>query len=360
MAWLPRRPLLPLDLVASPTAPPAITGFVLDAPTKRAGTLFRPLPNLPLSQVGLFCQQSVGVPPTCEVRLETVLNNGVPTGNLAGPATRAVFTPQANTFQWIPLEAPFTPTSGSSLALLVGWSAGTVGTSNSATFALRLPVCWAGQNPSVLQFNGTAWSPLGGVLPLVVPRHADGSLLPGTAALRSVSWSVLTNTGNPTEVGNRFVAPCDATIDALCVATRLPTGGRATLRLRTDTGTSLASLDSQPLDAAGDLASTGIAGVVQAPVPACAISAGAAYICSQQSLTAAGSYIAKLTFADAAAREALFGPAWWVQRVGTGAWVEDPTSVAALSPRVSAWSVPSPAGGGGLPRHPGMCGGLVG
>jgi hypothetical protein len=85
-----------------------------------------------------------------------------------------------------------------------------------------------------------------------------------------------------------------------------------------------------------------------------------AYICSQQSLTAAGSYIAKLTFADAAAREALFGPAWWVQRQGTGVWVEDPTSVAALSPRVSAWSVPIPNGGGGLPRHPGMCGGMVG
>jgi len=359
MAWLPRRPLLPLELVANAIAAPAITPFVLDTATKRVGILFRPLPNLPLSQVGLFCQQLVGVPPTCEVRLETVLN-GVPTGNLAGPATRATFTPQANLHQWIPLDAPFTPTAGSSLALMVGWFAGTVGTGNSVTFAARLAACWAGLNPSVLQFNGTAWTAVGGVLPLVVPRHADGSLLPGTAALRSVSWTLLTNTSNPSEVGNRFVAPCDATIDALCTATRLPTGGRATLRLWTDTGTPIASLDSQPLDAASDQPTTINSGVVQAPVAACAISTGVTYICSQLSLTAAGSYIAKLTFADAAAREALFGPAWWVQRVGTGAWVEDRNSVAALSPRVSAWSVPSPAGGGGLPRHPGMSGGLVG
>ena len=359
MAWLPRRPLLPLDLVADRAANPALTGFAIDAATKRAGTLFRPLPNLPLSQVGLLCQQVVGTPPTCEVRLETVLN-GVPTGNLAGPATRATFTPQANTFQWIPLESPFTPATGSSLALLVGWSAGPVGTANSATFALRLPACWSGQNPSVLQYNGTTWTPVGGVVPLVVPRHADGSLLPGTAALRSVNWILLTNPGNPSEVGNRFVAPCDATLDALCTATRLPTGGRATLRLWTDTGALLASLDSQPLDASTDLATTAASGVVQAPVTPCPISAGGVYVCSQQSLTSAGSYFAKLTFADAAAREALFGPAWWVQRTGTGGWVEDLTSVAAISPRVSAWSVPSPAGGGGLLRHPGMCGGMFG
>jgi hypothetical protein len=359
MAWLPRRPLLPLELVANPTSPPTLTGFTLDAATKRAGTLFRPLPNLPLSQVGLLCQQIVGVPPTCEVRLETVLN-GTPTGNLAGPATRAVFTPQANTFQWIPLEAAFTPTTGSSLALLVGWSAGTIGTANNVTIALRLPSCWSGQNPTVLQYNGTTWTPVGGMLPLVVPRHADGSLLPGTAALRSVNWTVLTTTGNPTEVGNRFIAPGDFTMDALCAMTRLPAGGRATLRLWTEAGTQVTSLDSQPLEASPDVPTTASSGVVQAPVTPCALSAGVAYICSQQSLTAAGSYIAKLTFADAAAREALFGPAWWVQRQGTGVWVEDPTSVAALSPRVSAWSVPIPNGGGGLPRHPGMCGGMVG
>ncbi len=359
MAWLPRRPLLPLELVADRVANPTLTGFVIDAATKRAGLLFRPLPHLAISQVGLLCQQVAGTPPTCEVRLETVLN-GVPTGTLAGPATRATFTPQANSFPWIPLESPFTPTTGNSLALLVGWSAGAVGTANSATFALRLAACWAGQNPSVLQFNGTTWTPVGGVLPLMVPRHADGSLLPGTAALRSVSWLLMTNTGNPSEVGNRFVAPCDGTLDALCTATRLPAGGRATLRLWTDTGTLLASLDSQPLEATVDLANAAASGVVQAPIVPCAISAGDVYVSSQQSLTAAGSYIAKLTFADAASREALFGPAWWVQRTGTGSWVEDPASVAAISPRVSAWSVPSPVGGGGLPRHPGMSGGMVG
>ncbi|HBH54372.1 MAG TPA: hypothetical protein DDY91_21005 [Planctomycetaceae bacterium] len=357
MPWLPPRPLLPLDLLADRSTSPAITGFTIDAATKRAGVLFRPTPQQSISQIGLFVQQIVGTPPTCEVRLETVVN-GSPSGALVAPTARGVFTPQANTWTWVSLEAPCTPATGASLAALVAWSAGTVGTTSSATFALRYPACFAGQNPSVVQYTGTAWSPVAGVLPLVVPRHVDGSLLPGCAAIRGVTWQLLTSTGNPTEVGNRFVVPFDASLDALCTCTRLPAGGRANLRLLTETGVTLASLDSQPLDALVDLVSTSAAGVMQAPVNSCNVTAGSSCLITQGALTTGGCHVARITFADAASREALCGPMWWVQRQGTGAWSEDLASVAALSPRVSAVNVS--AGAGRSPRHPGMSGGMVG
>jgi len=357
MPWLPPRPLLPLDLLGDRNTAPAITGFTIDAATKRAGTLFRPLPQQAISHIGVYFPQIAGIPPTCEMRLETVVN-GSPSGTLVAPTARGTVAPQANTWVWVPLDTPCLPATGASLAALLAWSSGTVGTTNSATFGLRFPACFAGQNPSVVQYNGTAWSPVTGVLPLVVPRHADGSLLAGCAAIRSVTWQLITSTGNPTEVGNRFVVPFDATLDALCTCTRLPGTGRSTLRLLTETGTTLASLDAQPLDALVDIVSTSAAGMVQAPVIPCQVTAGSNALITQGALTTGGCYVARVTFADVASREALCGPMWWVQRQGNGAWSEDLTSVAALSPRVSAMNVS--AGAGRSPRHPGMSGGMVG
>lgn len=349
------RLLFNLDQVIDRTAAPVITTFVIDSTTRRCAAHFRPLPGKTLTDLGVYCSAIAGAPPVYEARLETLTAN-FPSGNLVAPEARATFTPAAGAWYWLPLNAPYTPVASDPLAVVVAWSSGTVSSTSSATFHYRLSLAMAGASPCPTSFNGASWTSNTGSAPLLAVRYHDGSVHPGLAAVRSVSFTPFNSASSPNEVGNRFVVPARLTADGVALFTRMLAGAQQQVRLYDPTGVQLTDDGKTLLDAARDVPSAGATATVQVPVAPVELSEGAVCLCSQRPVSASNSYQGKLTFADAASRFALLGDAWWVQRTGGGAWIEDVTSAAMIAPRVSSFSgLPA-----GSPRHPGMCGGLVG
>ncbi|MCY2966689.1 MAG: hypothetical protein NT069_24180 [Planctomycetota bacterium] len=355
MSALVPRWLFNLEQCVDRTAAVAITTFLFDAGTKRFATVFRPIPGKTISHMGIYCSTLVGAPPVFEVRLESVAA-GTPSGTLLAPDARGAFTPAATAWSWVPFDAGYTPTSGAAISAVVAWSTGTIGAANSATFNFRLASAFAGANPWPTSNSGTAWTASNGTIPILGIRYSDGTIHPGIAPLRTATLATFATNSSPNEVGNRFISPAGLTIDAIGVLTRLVASGQATLRLYDDAGTQLAGIDAQPIDALKDSAATSAIGTIVAQIAPLDLSAGTRYVCAVRPTNTVGCYQCKLTFADAASRAAFFGDAWWVQRTGTGPWTEDLTSVAVISPRMSAINIPPQ----NVQRHPGMCGGLNG
>lgn len=333
------------------TAVTTLTGHLIDATTKKIAVVLRPLPGREIAEVGLLCQTVTGIAPTLEARLEGVTGS-LPSGSLLAPTARGVCTPVAGTFHWVPLEAPLAPAEGV-ISVVVGWSAGTVGAAHSATLAVRGGGALAAGNLCPCSHNGTTWTAHLGNIPLLALRYRDGTLHPGLSALRSCQTLSFAANSAPSEVGNWIEPATRVTVDALGLSLRLPSGSAAQGGLYRGDGT---LWENPPALLAGrDLSSTSLWGLTVLPIPPRELAVGEPVILAARGTTSVGFQTLKLTFVDAAAREAAVGRQWWVQRNGTGAWQEDRSAVAPCALRVSAWD-----NAGGWRRHPGMTGGLRG
>ena len=351
MAVQPPRWLWNLDQLVERATTTTPTTHLIDTAIKKVAAIFRPLPGREIAEVGVLCTAVVGTPPALEARLESVVA-ALPSGTLLAPTARGVFTPQAANWHWIRLEASHAP-ADPLIAVVIGWSSGTVGTANSATLSLRAGGAFAASNLCPLSHSGTAWTTHAGNVPVIAIRYRDGTLHPGLPPLRSVTTLILGTTTTPTEVGNRFQVDAGLTIDALGAVVRLPSGSGAQLTLYRPDGSTLVA--PPPLLAGRDLVSTSNQGMTVLPVADTRLSRFETVLLGLRGTMATGCQTVKLSFVDAAARESAVGRTWWVQRTGTGAWQEDLAAVAALVPRVIAYDTT-----GGWRRHPGLTGGLPG
>lgn len=347
----PSRWLWNLDQLVERSTTTSPGTHVIDTAAKKIATIVRPLPGREIAEVGLLCTAVTGVPPVLEARLES-LAGALPGGTLLSASARGVFTPQAGTWHWTRLESPHAP-GDPLVAVVVGWSGGPVGTANSATLSLRGGGAFAPANICPLSHNGTTWTTHTGNVPVLALRYHDGKLHPGLPALRAVTSVVVGSTTNPGEVGNRHQIVAGLTVDALGAMLRLPAGSSAQLLLYRADGATLAAPPA--LVAGRDLVSTSLPGLTVLPIPETRPAALEPWVLAVRGLTVTGVQVLKLSFADAATREAAVGAIWWVQRTGTGAWQEDQTAVAAILPRISSFDT-----AGGWRRHPGLTGGLQG
>lgn len=347
----PPRWLWNLDQLVERATTATPTTHLLDTALKKVAAIFRPLPGREIAEVGVLCTAVVGTPPVLEVRLESV-TAALPTGTLLAPTARGVFTPQPANWHWIRLEASHAPVEPL-VAVVVGWSSGTVGTANSATLSLRAGGAFAAANICPLSHSGTAWTAHTGNVPVVAIRYRDGTLHPGLPALRSVASLTLGTSTSPTEVGNRFQPEAALTIDALGGVVRFPTGSAAQVTLYRADGSTLAAPPA--LLATRDLVTNSSLGMTVLPIGDLRLTRFEPLCLALRGTAATGCQTLKLNFVDATAREAAVGRTWWVQRTGNGAWQEDLAAVATLVPRVTAYDT-----AGGWRRHPGLTGGLQG
>lgn len=168
-------------------------------------TVFQARSINPITHIGIRHTSTTGTSPTYIASVQGVNASGRPDGTIKGggsPASKT-FSPSslswgANTFNWVQLDNPYTPTRGELLALNVVYSSGTVNASNFSSFAyywaqplIGLPFAWDFQ---------TTWTARSGRPNLVCKSASDFCGLP-------VQSSVTQSFTSSSEYGVKFTLP---------------------------------------------------------------------------------------------------------------------------------------------------------
>lgn len=141
-----------------------VTNFNLNTATTRIAWVFVSATGSAITHLGVRLQSKTGTSPTYRVSLQAIGADGRPTGTVLGGGTpaSATFTVTALTageFHWIALDNSFTPTRGTTYAVVLDYSSGTVDGSNFAAFGFRSNVFNTNASPLPLSdTTGSAWT----------------------------------------------------------------------------------------------------------------------------------------------------------------------------------------------------------
>lgn len=178
---------------------------IIDASTDQVEFIFASETTDAITHLGVRVS-AVTSPPVLIISLQGVDASGVPDGTIKGggsPAS-ATFTPAAG-WTWVALANSYTPTNrGEVLAIVVAYSSGTVGASNTATLYLGYSgINWKfpyaiGNNAGARTLSTTGWPVFG--YRTASARYGTPVVAPATVAYNS-------GTGTADEYGMKFTVP---------------------------------------------------------------------------------------------------------------------------------------------------------
>ncbi len=150
------------------TLPPTFTTTSITSTTGKNGKVFQVGKTGNIHKVG-FRITSATTPNQCEVRVETVGADGLPTGTLVATNTKASFTPAANTWFLLTLTADAPVTYGQLVAIVIQ----PTGTAPSIAVS-DINGSYGGAFPYTGRFATATWT-MGQDMPLVATEYDDGS-----------------------------------------------------------------------------------------------------------------------------------------------------------------------------------------
>lgn len=136
----------------------AAGNFTLNQATDQAEWVFETDEAAVITRVGFRYGSRTGTPPTYVISLQGVDSSGNPDGTIKGGASpaSATFTPPADTswngdWQWITLSNSYACARDEALALVIGYSSGTVDVSNNSSFTIMFTMGMAYNFPYGIQ-----------------------------------------------------------------------------------------------------------------------------------------------------------------------------------------------------------------
>lgn len=301
----------------------------LNSSTLKSGAFFRSI-GKQITKVRLNFA-SVATPPVYQVSLQGLSAKVTPSGTDlgGGSPTLTTFTPVAGS-QDITLTNAYTPTLGDDVAIVVEYSSGTIGASNHAVLNIRIGTNTA-QNPGILSFNGTSWTGTSGQQTPTSAIHSDGSLPLYMGTITAISSIDFNNASTTKEYGIHFIPDVNYSINNLLVQTA-GNAGNGKLTIYDGSNTVLTGSDNVTTTQT-DYNGSPTEGWCIVPITSLTLSAGSDYYLAYSPTSASNIRVRKITFADQAGKEAIFGSANFVQRntIGSGAWTEDAASFCEMS-----------------------------
>ena len=122
------------------TAMASFTNFLIDASTDKDGKIVQAWNGEAITHIGFRQGTATGTQPTFKCGLQGVDSSGLPDGTYLGggsPASATFVPSSANNSKWVwvSLTNSYTPTPGDLIAIVIEYDSGTIGASNSCSFA---------------------------------------------------------------------------------------------------------------------------------------------------------------------------------------------------------------------------------
>ncbi len=182
--------------------PPTFGTSAINSTTARNGKVFVVGTTGNIHKVGFKVLGAI-TPNQCEVRVETVGADGLPTGTLVATNTKASFTPAASTWFLLTLTADAAVTRGQLVAIVIQ----PTGTAPDITIN-DINGSYGGSFPYSGRYSGTVWS-MSSDMPMVATEYSDGSY-PHHAncwPVQTVQNLTFNSTTTPDEKGIKFRTP---------------------------------------------------------------------------------------------------------------------------------------------------------
>ncbi len=235
--------------------------------------------------------QAITSPPVYRLGLQGITSRATPDGTVKGSGTAKFdLTPTVGAAQTVTFDSPFTGSAGDALALVIAYLSGTVGASNTATFATRVNAMGPFYCPYAATQTAGTWAAVQG-LPYLSPIYNDGYVGRRCNCPKSYVSLAPTNASNPLYYGNLFTPAMAGVLSGAYMMFRPVAGSTFTLSLFEGSNTTPVSTTSFNPDLLSF--TTAAIGPHFIPVPSYSMLAGTTYrlVFSMTSSTAFGNCV---------------------------------------------------------------------
>lgn len=306
----------------------------------------------------LYNCTAITSPPVYRFSLQGISSRGTPDGTVKGGGSPASVTLTPTVSQGLATFAnPFTPSTGDLLALVVEYSSGTVGASNTATFASRLVNSGLSTSPYGGSETAGVWAVVAPI-PTMAPVYSDGYIGRGFCPAQSVSNNLTLGVG----YGSTWIPSVNSLFTGCVTSLRAASAGSTiTLNLYEGSSTTVASttvVSTLALNPDKYFQGTGIV-LANIAMPAYTLQAGLTYRLTFTVTSVALGIAVSASFVSQAALQSFFGPlGGTVATSGTFADFISGTDWRAypIIPTIDSYTTPS----GGIVRPLNMNGGMAG
>lgn len=200
----------------------SLSTYALSGSTLKVAGIFQAHKTGTIDRIGFYVIKT-GTSPTYDFRLES-LSSVRPSGSLAAANTNLTNAPSATGWAEVTLTSSYSVTAGECLAVVCGYSSGTINGSNYCDVGRYHNGFGTSSMPMSLYYNGASWN--ADVQPCVCSaRYSTGEYIPMTCPMTAVTYDDFASNSTPDEVGVMFTAPAAIDLCGLRVFCQLYNSG---------------------------------------------------------------------------------------------------------------------------------------